>query len=119
MVIGVGYDCNPMVFAADERGIWSFIRFLSEKKTTSSSVKYGSQLSGAFGKLYGQSKYSSGNDTVQVSIPNGNVHENCINCIMPLKKAKDSTATRFSTSGMDGKVVIWDLDNQLDLSEYV
>ncbi|KAL8133471.1 actin-related protein 2/3 complex subunit 1A-like [Apium graveolens] len=119
MVIGVGYDCNPMVFAADERGIWSFIRFLSERKTASSSVKYGSQLSGAFGKLYGQSKYSSGNDTVQVSIPNGNVHENCINCIMPLKKAKDSTAMRFSTSGMDGKVVIWDLDNQLDLSEYV
>lgn len=22
MVIGVGFDCNPMVFAADERGIW-------------------------------------------------------------------------------------------------
>ena len=21
-VIGVGFDCNPMVFAADERGIW-------------------------------------------------------------------------------------------------
>lgn len=21
-VIGVGYDCNPMVFAADERGVW-------------------------------------------------------------------------------------------------
>lgn len=22
MVIGVGFDCSPMVFAADERGIW-------------------------------------------------------------------------------------------------
>lgn len=22
VVIGVGFDCNPMVFAADERGIW-------------------------------------------------------------------------------------------------
>jgi hypothetical protein len=22
MVIGVGFDCNPMVFAADDRGIW-------------------------------------------------------------------------------------------------
>jgi hypothetical protein len=21
-VIGVGFDCNPMVFAADERGVW-------------------------------------------------------------------------------------------------
>lgn len=22
MVIGVGFDCNPMVFGADEKGIW-------------------------------------------------------------------------------------------------
>lgn len=22
MVIGVGFDCNPLVFAADETGIW-------------------------------------------------------------------------------------------------
>lgn len=22
LVIGVGFDCNPMVFGADERGIW-------------------------------------------------------------------------------------------------
>ena len=21
-VIGVGFDCNPMVFTADERGVW-------------------------------------------------------------------------------------------------
>lgn len=37
MVIGVGFDCNPMVFAADETGIWyvgilcltsSFIQFI-------------------------------------------------------------------------------------------
>jgi actin related protein 2/3 complex, subunit 1A/1B len=22
MVIGVGFDCNPMIFAADETGLW-------------------------------------------------------------------------------------------------
>ncbi|XP_022740646.1 uncharacterized protein LOC111292494 isoform X2 [Durio zibethinus] len=44
MVIGVGFDCNPMVFAADESGIWSFIRFLGERKASSSGLKYGSQL---------------------------------------------------------------------------
>ena len=26
MVIGVGFDCIPMVFAADERGIW-YVKF--------------------------------------------------------------------------------------------
>ncbi|CAK9158908.1 unnamed protein product [Ilex paraguariensis] len=119
MVIGVGFDCNPMVFAADERGIWSFMRFLSERKAASSSAKYGSQFSEAFGKLYGQSKHGISNDTVEPSRPRGGVHENCINSIMALKKAGDSTFTRFSTSGLDGKVVIWDLENQEDLLEYL
>lgn len=116
MVIGVGFDCHPMVFAADETGIWSFVRFLGERKTSSSS--YGSQLSEAFGKLYGQSKQGVNNDTLEPSKLRGGVHENCINCIIPLKKG-DSTVRRFSTSGLDGKVVIWDLENQEDLFEYL
>lgn len=28
MVVAVGYDCNPMVFTADERGIWYSSHFL-------------------------------------------------------------------------------------------
>lgn len=31
MVVGVGFDCSPMVFAADERGIWYLRNF---KNTT-------------------------------------------------------------------------------------
>ncbi|CAL5403932.1 unnamed protein product [Camellia sinensis] len=119
MVIGVGFDCHPMIFAADERGLWSFVRFLGERKTSSSGAKYGSQFSEAFGKLYGQSKLGISNDIVEPSRPRGGIHENSINCIVPLKKEGDSTNTRFSTSGLDGKVVIWDLENQEDLSEYL
>ncbi|XP_073314066.1 actin-related protein 2/3 complex subunit 1A-like [Primulina huaijiensis] len=118
IVIGVGFDCNPMVFAADERGLWSFLRYLDERKTSSSSGKYGSQLSGKFGKFYGQSKYGSSSDTIEPSRAHGAAHENCINCIVPLKKAGDTVVTRFSTSGLDGKVVIWDLETQQDLLEY-
>lgn len=119
MVIGVGFDCNPMVFAADERGIWSFIRFLGERKTISSGSKYGSQFSEAFGKLYGQSKHGLSNDAVEPSRSRGGIHDNCINCILPLRQSGISTVMRFSTSGLDGKVVIWDLENQADLSEYL
>ncbi|KAM5579953.1 actin-related protein 2/3 complex subunit 1B [Rosa sericea] len=118
LVIGVGFDCNPMVFAADERGIWSFIRFLGERKITSSGPKYGSQLSGAFRTLYGQPKHGLSNDTNDHSRPQGTVHENCINCIVPLGTSGSSKVMRFSTSGLDGKVVVWDLENQADLSEY-
>ncbi|WRX08793.1 hypothetical protein QQP08_001280 [Theobroma cacao] len=118
MVIGVGFDCNPMVFAADDSGIWSFIRFLGERKASSSSSKYGSQFSEAFGKLYGQSKHGLSNDTVERSRAHGVVHENCINCIVPLRKEGPRTK-RFSTSGLDGKVVIWDLENQEVVSDYL
>ncbi|XP_052178622.1 actin-related protein 2/3 complex subunit 1A isoform X2 [Diospyros lotus] len=119
MVIGVGFDCSPMVFAADESGLWSFHRFLGERKASPSGAKYGSQFSEAFGKFYGQSKHGINNDMVGQSRPRGSVHENCINCILPVKRNGKSTITSFSTSGLDGKVVVWDLENQDDLSEYL
>ncbi|XP_042045810.1 actin-related protein 2/3 complex subunit 1A-like [Salvia splendens] len=122
MVIGVGYDCNPMVFAADERGLWSFLRFLDERKQTS-NAKYGSQLSGTFGKLYGQSK-SGSNEANESS--RTRAHDNCITSVVPLKKTRDATVTTFTTAGsntfqhlMDGKVVTWDLQQQQDLMEYL
>ncbi|EPS60788.1 hypothetical protein M569_14013, partial [Genlisea aurea] len=109
LVIGVGFDCNPMVFAADERGLWGFLRFLEERKTTSSSLPYSSQvLSEKFGKLYGQSKSGLNNE----SASNAAAHENCITCIVPMKKRESSSevVTRFfSTSGLDGRIVVWEL----------
>ncbi|XP_034197987.1 actin-related protein 2/3 complex subunit 1B-like isoform X2 [Prunus dulcis] len=119
LVIGVGFDGNPMVFAADERGIWSFIKFLGERKTTSSGPKYGSQFSEAFGKLYGQPKQGFNNDTNEHSRSRGGVHENCINCIVPLGDPGSSKVKRFSTSGLDGKIVVWDMENQEDLAGYL
>ncbi|KAJ0966583.1 hypothetical protein J5N97_023500 [Dioscorea zingiberensis] len=114
MLIGVGFDCNPMVFAADERGIWSFVRFLDERKIAPSSSKYSSQFSEAFGKLYGQSKHGMTNDSLDTSRHRRGAHENCITCIVPLRNAGDAAVKRFSTSGLDGKIVIWDLDNLTD-----
>ncbi|KAM7271641.1 hypothetical protein ACFE04_030855 [Oxalis oulophora] len=74
VVIGVGFDCNPMVFAADQTGIWSFVRHLDQRKTSSSGSTYGSQFSEAFGKFYGQSKQGDG---VEDSKGSG-IHNNCI-----------------------------------------
>nr|GEV16299.1 actin-related protein 2/3 complex subunit 1A-like [Tanacetum cinerariifolium] len=114
LVIGVGYDCNPMVFAADGTGLWSFVRYLDEKKAESSGGRYGSQFTEAFGKFYGSSKQGTSNDKGR-----GGVHDNCINCIVPLNKPDSTKMTTFSTSGLDGKVVVWDLKNQEDLIEYL
>ncbi|KAL4190610.1 hypothetical protein AMTRI_Chr07g76580 [Amborella trichopoda] len=80
MVIGVGFDCNPM-------------------------------FSEAFGKLYGQTKQVTNVDAVEPSRVRGGSHENYINCIVPLSKDGESMVKRFSTSGLDGRVVIWELNN--------
>ncbi|WZZ50074.1 hypothetical protein YC2023_050181 [Brassica napus] len=91
MVIGVGYDSNPMVFAADDTGIWCF--------------------SEAFTKFYGQSKATTANEASESSKSRGGVHDNCINAIVSLSKAGSPKVMRFSTSGLDGKIAIWDLEN--------
>ncbi|XP_044952627.1 actin-related protein 2/3 complex subunit 1B-like [Hordeum vulgare subsp. vulgare] len=114
MAIGVGFDCNPLIFAADETGLWSFVRYLDERKVTPSTSK-ASQLSEALGKLYGQSRQGSSSDTVEPSKPRGGAHENCITCIVPLRKGSDSIIKRFSTSGLDGKIVVWDLENHITI----
>uniref|UniRef100_A0A0E0K6W5 Arp2/3 complex 41 kDa subunit n=1 Tax=Oryza punctata TaxID=4537 RepID=A0A0E0K6W5_ORYPU len=115
-VIGVGFDCNPMIFSADETGLWSFVRYLDERKVTTSTSR-ASQLSEALGKLYGQSKQVASSDTVEPSKPRGGVHENCITCIVPLRKGNDSIVKRFSTSGLDGKIVVWDSENHIDIKK--
>nr|CAB3451499.1 unnamed protein product [Digitaria exilis] len=60
VAIGVGFDCNPMIFAADDTGLW---------------------------------------------------------CIVPLTKGRDGTIKRFSTSGLDGKIVVWDLENHITIAK--
>lgn len=114
MVIGVGFDCNPMVFAADESGLWRFIRFLTEK-ATSLTARHSSQITGAFWakRDVGQSRHGNTND-----VQHAGTHDNFISCIMPLKKQGDSRVVRFSTSGLDGKVVIWDLSSEEDLDYF-
>lgn len=113
MVVGVGFDCNPMVFTKDESGLWSFAKHLEERKIAPS----GSKFSEAFGKLYGQSRYGSSTDALEPSRPRGGAHVNCITCIVPLRKGGDTIVKRFSTSGLDGKVVTWGLENYPDIPQ--
>ncbi|KAL0740747.1 hypothetical protein Bca4012_082260 [Brassica carinata] len=86
--VGVGYDSNPMVFAADDTGIWSFIRHIGEKKEESSGASYSSQ-----------SKAATANEASETSKSRGGVHDNCIISIVPLSKAGSPKVMRFSTSG--------------------
>lgn len=110
-LVAGGFDCNPMLFVADKKGTWRFLRYLDEQKLTTRDNKVGSQFSEAFGKFYGQAKHGTALDAVEPSKISGVSHENCITSISPVP-AGGSEA--FSTSGLDGRVVIWDLKNLND-----
>ncbi|GFP83007.1 actin-related protein 2/3 complex subunit 1a [Phtheirospermum japonicum] len=114
MLIGVGYDCNPMVFTADERGLWSFLRFLDERKPTS-GAKYGSQVM-IFNSLFWFVSLTVKRDGI---LRDKTQNHHCLDCRLALKDEGDAMVTSFSTSGLDGKVIIWDLQKQNDLLEYL
>ncbi|ESQ51565.1 hypothetical protein EUTSA_v10017010mg [Eutrema salsugineum] len=89
MVIGVGYDSNPMVFAADDTGIciWEILRPINSMAATA-------------------------NDASESSKSRGGVHDNCINSIVPLSKAGSPKQCDSALQDwMDGKIAIWDLEN--------
>lgn len=115
-LVAGGFDCNPLLFLGDNKGIWKFSRCLDEPKQTARDVKAGSQLSEAFGKLYGQSKHRTSVDGVESSKLHANYHENCITSFAPLPLGGKQSQHAFSTTGLDGKLVIWDLRNLTDVT---
>ncbi|KAK4275521.1 hypothetical protein QN277_018589 [Acacia crassicarpa] len=113
MVIGVGFDCVPLVFAKGEGDKWKFIRSIGEIRARSPSL-YGSQFD-IFGRFIGRAQDEV---TVETSEESGGSHDKCINCVLPLR-GRGTLIKRFSTSGLDGRVIIWDLEKQEDLAEYI
>eukprot|EP00250_Pteridium_aquilinum_P006817 c16657_g1_i1 orf=82-1233(-) len=113
-LVAGGFDCNPMLFLGDNKGIWKFSRCLDELKQTTRDVKAGSQFSEAFGKFYGQAKHGTSLDGVEPSKFHGGSHENCITSFAPVPIGGKQALHTFSTTGLDGKIVIWDLRNLTD-----
>ncbi|KAJ8477569.1 hypothetical protein OPV22_021296 [Ensete ventricosum] len=95
VVIGIGFDCKPMIFTADETGLWSFVKFLDEKKTVVPSAL----------------------DMVHSSLKPLASCMNCISCIIPLRKPGDTLVKCSSTSGWKEKWVIWELDNNINIPQ--
>jgi len=104
-VVGVGHDCNPTLFSANASGGWSFIAKLDQKAQAKSTGPAKSAMN-VFKDKVNLGASSSDNDTVLET-----KHQNSITWIYPLKKAGNNVSS-FTTSGLDGKLITWDL-NQL------
>ncbi|CAI7818812.1 unnamed protein product [Closterium sp. NIES-54] len=129
LLVAAGFDYNPILFSADANGTWTFVRVLDgSEEPTSTATGAALSAKDTFGRSMerGNSLRSSLNDAAPnaPSIPDSElskgpstVHQDCITCIRPLGSADDSIIQQFSTSGLDGKVVVWDVSG-LHLARY-
>lgn len=98
---------NPLVFTANASGQWSFLQLLDQKKEVAKSNAPASGVQAA--RALFQSKTTRGQESKQEGDELWTKHENAITCIQRLAPSTDPTCTSFSTSALDGRIVVWDL----------
>jgi len=96
-VVAAGHDCNPAVFNAGPSG-WGFTKFVDEAKVAASS-------GGSSARDMWQQKVDLGTTSNETTLPTK--HQNAISCLQPLA-GNPGRYTSFSTSAVDGKLIIWD-----------
>ena len=119
-IVAAGHDCQPLVFSGSEQG-WRAVGSLDDTSAPKSAGSPRSSFGGgshAVGRLDSAAFRTFRNaDTRGVSGPTASsasattelltVHQNTINSVRPYAGA-GGRITRVSTSGVDGKLVVWD-----------
>ncbi|KAE9411441.1 actin-like protein ARPC3 [Gymnopus androsaceus JB14] len=108
MIVAAGHDCQPMVFSGSDAG-WQEVGTLDDGSHAGSKAgpsAVGRLKTGAFATFRdadsrGQS--SLGSTDTKLST----IHQNTITSIRPYEGA-GGQVTKVSTTGVDGKLVIWD-----------
>jgi len=118
-LVAAGHDCQPIVFAGSEAG-WQAVGSLDDTTAPKSSgvSKFGASgvgrlNSAAFNTFRnadsrGQSSLVSGQTSTGTELMT--VHQNTITNVRPYQ-SHGGSVTKVSTSGVDGKLVIWDVSN--------
>jgi actin related protein 2/3 complex subunit 1A/1B len=96
-IVAGGHDCNPTLFQG--KGGWQFVKKLDVGSGAAAAEKGNSAF-----KTF-QQKVDKGETTTETKLTTK--HQNAITWITAYKKAGPSV-TQYSTSGLDGAVVIWD-----------
>ena len=119
-IIAAGHDCQPYVFSGSESG-WKLIGSLDDTSAPKSALSPSRFGGGGPGKLNSAAFNTFRNaDSRGVSSPVGGgggggsqgeselftVHQNTITSVRPYE-GQGGTITKVSTTGVDGKLVIW------------
>jgi len=106
-IIAAGHDCQPLVFSGSEAG-WQEIGTLDDGSHAGSKAAPGPAgrlKAGAFATFHnadsrGQSSITSADTKLHT------IHQNTITSVRPYEGAPGQV-TKVSTTGVDGKLVIW------------
>lgn len=118
VLVAAGHDCQPVLFQGNDSG-WSAIGSLDDQSanksasTPSRSSAVGRLNSTAFNTFRdadtrgqratpGSPTSGTGGDTELTT-----VHQNTITSIRPYEYGSDGSVVKVSTTGVDGKLVIW------------
>ncbi|KIK98100.1 hypothetical protein PAXRUDRAFT_824284 [Paxillus rubicundulus Ve08.2h10] len=113
-IVAAGHDCQPMVFSGSEAG-WALVGTLDD--TTSGGTKFTAKT-GTVGRLNSTAFNTFRNADTRGHAGGGDVvgdtelltvHQNTITSVRPYEVGRDGAVKRVSTSGVDGKLVIWDV----------
>ena len=121
-LVAAGHDCQPVVFAGSEagwQGVGSLDNTTGARSPDGPRAGYGGNSSvgrlktGAFATF--RAADSHGHSNVPGSGPSAagtkllTIHQNTITNVRPYE-ARGGQVTKVSTSGVDGSLVIWDVD---------
>eukprot|EP01038_Epipyxis_sp_PR26KG_P015352 gene15352-20687_t len=111
-LVGGGHDFVPLSFTKDQGGKWNFLANLDEeavklKGDSSENVAATSGVSAAR-ELF-KNKTVRGQDNRSDGDALRSFHENCITEIRVANSSSNKGVTSFSTSSLDGRLVLWNL----------
>jgi actin related protein 2/3 complex subunit 1A/1B len=99
-IVAGGHDCQLVVFT-NNGGTWAFSNTIDKKKDPSAAKTGGTQA--AF-ELFKNKVEVGANTNVQAL---STLHQNCITTICPYNITASGDVKEFTTSALDGKLVMW------------
>ncbi|OAV92671.1 hypothetical protein PTTG_07656 [Puccinia triticina 1-1 BBBD Race 1] len=121
-LVAAGHDCQPMLFQGNLQAGWQLVKTLDEGKSAAAGAQAKSMAGPGIGRLNNEafnlfrSADSRGvMSSVEGAATSGNragvdtVHSNTITSIRNFA-GQPGAVTHLSTSGVDGKLVVWDVN---------